>query len=123
MLLTVVFGKLVVGAVDPLLDAAGLWILSRPALQPFFTAAANAPLLPFTRFNDSLVTGGLAAGLLLWLPLFLLASAAVRLYRNRIRERIARSRLVRGIERLPWASKLLKAVRRSTALYEGWFGS
>ena len=123
LLLTVIIGKLAAGLADPLLDAAGLWILEQPALQPFFIAAANAPLLPFTRFNNSLVAGGFAVGLLLWLPLFFLASAGVRGYRNRIRERIARSKLVRSIERIPWMSKLIKAVRRSTALYEGWYGS
>lgn len=122
MLLTILVVKLAVPLVDPLIDALGHWVLTMPALEAFFTAAASAPLLPYTQFNNSLVTGGLCAGALLWAPLFLLTTRIVRSYRRTLRERIARSRIVLSLQGIPWIAKLSRAVRRSTALYEGWFG-
>lgn len=49
------------------LDWIGWSILTMPALEGMFTALYNAPIAPLTRFNDSIVMGGLAAGSILWL--------------------------------------------------------
>ena len=103
--------RLVVPLADPILDALGHAVLTLPFLQPVFTAMQNAPLVPLTRFNDSLVMGGLLAGLILWAPVFLLLVALVRMYRRRLRERIANSRLARAIARVPVLSAIGKAVQ------------
>ncbi|MGC9311323.1 MAG: TIGR03546 family protein, partial [Sediminispirochaetaceae bacterium] len=64
MILTTVVFKLFIGAADPLIDALGLWILQLPRLEPLFTQAINTPVLPFLKFNNTLVMGGCAAGIL-----------------------------------------------------------
>ncbi|MFW5711911.1 MAG: TIGR03546 family protein [Spirochaetota bacterium] len=122
LILTIVLFKLFIGLTDPLTDAAGLWILNQPALEPYFTQAVNTPLLPLTGFNNSLVAGGLLIGAGLWIPLFFLGRTAVGYYRTGIRDRIAASKLVKSFEKLPCLRKLSTAVRKSTALYRGWNG-
>ncbi len=122
LILTIVLFKLFIGLADPLTDAAGLWILTQPALEPYFTRAVNTPLLPLTEFNNSLVAGGLLIGAALWIPLFFLGRAAVGYYRTGIRDRIAASKLVKSFEKFPWLRKLSTAVRKSSALYRGWNG-
>ena len=62
--------KLLVPLTDGLLDRLGALVLSRPFLIEAFTAAYNLPLLPLSRFNNTIVMGGLIAGLLLWAPVF-----------------------------------------------------
>lgn len=92
------------------LDALGWAILTAPALQGFFTALYNLPLAPFTRFNNTLTAGGLAAGIVLWIPVFFAVRALVPLYRNNWAPRIAQSRLYKGFIKLPLVSALAKAV-------------
>lgn len=122
LILTIVVFKLLIGVADPLTDAAGLWVLTQPALEPYFIQAVNTPVLPLTEFNNSLVTGGLVLGLLLWVPLFLLGKASVGFYRKGVRDKLASSKLVKSFEKVPWLRKLITAVRKSTTLYRGWNG-
>jgi len=99
--------KLAVPLVDPLLDRLGLAVLTTPALRPPYTALYNMPVVPFTRFNNSLVAGGLLAGVAVWLPAYLLFRTLVRLYRSRIKERIENSKLYKGFTRLPLVSRIV----------------
>jgi uncharacterized protein (TIGR03546 family) len=116
-LIVMAAGKLIAPLADPLLEQAGLFILNRPALAPFFTSMANAPLLPYTSFNHSLVMGGFAAGMLLWVPVFLLFIPLVNLYRNTLRPKLAESRLVKGFQRFPLVNKLFKATAKAGGLF------
>jgi len=120
MVLTIAVFKVWIGVTDPLIDWLGLWILQRPALEALFTWVLNTPVLPFLRLNNSLVMGGFVSGFLLWTPSYFLGRILVLLYRRRIRDRIASSRLVRFFEKTPLLRKITKAVRKAAAVYEGW---
>ncbi len=93
---------------DPLLDGAGYAVLTFAPLQAPFTAVANLPLAPFTRFNNSVVMGGALAGILLWAPAYLLFRALVRLYRARAKPAIEASSLYKWFRRLPLIERLAK---------------
>ncbi|MDR1105400.1 MAG: TIGR03546 family protein [Treponema sp.] len=64
------------------IDALGWAALHMDALQPFFTSLYNMPFVPFTRFNNTLVAGGLAGGIILWLPVFFAVFGLLSLYRS-----------------------------------------
>jgi uncharacterized protein (TIGR03546 family) len=102
--------KLLAGAIAPLMDTAGWEILHIEALQPLFTSLYNMPFVPFTRFNNTLVAGGLVSGLILWLPVFFLFFFLVPLYRNTLAPKIRENKLVKSIKNLPLVSSLVKAV-------------
>jgi uncharacterized protein (TIGR03546 family) len=102
--------KLSMGFIDPFMDYLGWEILHIEALQPLFTALYNMPFVPLTRFNNTLVAGGLVGGLALWLPVFFLICALVPLYRNKAAPKIRNSKLVKAVKKLPLISTLSKAV-------------
>jgi uncharacterized protein (TIGR03546 family) len=104
--------KLLAPLTDGLLHRLGLLVLDRPMLADLFTKAYNLPLLPLSRFNNTVVMGGLIAGIVLWLPVFLLFRRLVILYRRRLRERIADSRLVKTLRRVPLIATIGNAVRK-----------
>jgi uncharacterized protein (TIGR03546 family) len=116
-LLTIALFKLVLPLASPLLDVLGYAILTMKALEGVFTVLYNLPLAPLTRFNNTLVMGGFAAGVLLWLPAFLAIRAAVPAYRNRLAPRISGSKAYKAFIKLPLVSKLARAIASAAELY------
>ena len=84
-------------ALDPVFDALGRWLLGVPALTPLWTALANAPVLPLTNFNNSVVLGSLVASLVLFTPIYFGSRWGVRRYRETLGERVKNSALYRAI--------------------------
>ncbi len=109
--------KILVPLTDPLLDRLGYTLLNLPALRPFFACLLDLPVFGFTRINNSIVCGGLVAGLLFWFPVFLASRALVVLFRDKVQSRIAGSRFYKWLARLPLAGKLGLLLRRLAGLY------
>ena len=105
--------KLLAGAVAPLMDMAGWEILHIEALQPLFTSLYNMPFVPWTRFNNTLVAGGLVSGLILWLPVFFLVSLLVPVYRSKVVPKIRNSKILVAIKKMPLISPLIEAVSKA----------
>jgi len=105
--------KLASAAVAPLMDTVGWEILHIESLQGFFTTLYNMPFVPFTRFNNTLVAGGLVSGIVLWLPVFLLVLLLVPLYRNKVVPRIRNSKIIVAIKKLPIIAPLLEATSKA----------
>jgi len=116
-LLALALFKLIVPLLDGLLHTVGHAILRAPPLQGLFTRLYNVPVVPFTRFNNSIVMGGFIAGLILWVPLYFLFRGLVRLYREKIRDKIANSKIVKAFQRFPIVSAIAKTVRKVTGIY------
>ncbi len=111
--------KLLAPLAYPATSRVGEAILSAPFLQDFFTALNNLPVVPFTFFNSTLVMGGLAVGLVLFTPLTLGSTLLIKLYRDRLRERIARSKLVKGFYKIPLVGKLRGLLGNAVSFYQG----
>jgi len=92
----------------PQLDVLGWWILNIDSLQPLFTAMYNMPFVPFTRFNNTLVMGGLAAGIILWLPIFIFFMVFIPLYRKYISSKLKESKFVKKLAQVPIIGSLGK---------------
>jgi len=101
-----IFAMTIVKLLSPLfiyfIDAIGWEILNYEAFQPFFTTLYNMPFVPFTRFNNTLIMGGLAGGIVLWLPAFIVFMALIPLYRNHIAPIIRNSKLVKTVAKSPF---------------------
>lgn len=65
-------------------DRAGHALLTAPSFKGLWTLLYNTPVVPWTRFNNTVVMGGLATGLLLFVPIFLGTVWAVQRYRERV---------------------------------------
>jgi uncharacterized protein (TIGR03546 family) len=83
------------------IDKLGWFILHIDSFRLFFTSLYNMPFVPFTKFNNTLVMGGLAAGIILWLPVFFIFIALIPLFRNTIGPKIRNSKIIRSIAKSP----------------------
>ncbi|MBB6479340.1 TIGR03546 family protein [Spirochaeta isovalerica] len=108
--------RLIVPIADPLLDKLGELILTQPGLQVFYTFLYNLPFMSYSSFNNTIVAGGFLSGLILWVPLFYLFLFMVKLYRRKIAPKIAESKAVKALKKVPFFSKLASAVRLEAGL-------
>jgi len=86
------------------IDSLGWYILHIDSLRPLFTSLYNMPFVPFTKFNNTLVMGGLAAGLALWLPVFIIFIILIPLFRKYISPKIRNSKIIRFVAKSPLLS-------------------
>lgn len=92
---------------DPLFHSFGSTILAIPALHNIFTQLYNMPIIPFTRFYNSIVMGSGIISIALSPFIYFLAKFLVAKYRLSVVEKIKETKL--------W--KALKA----TSLYKWYF--
>ncbi len=107
VLLAALLLKLLVAPFTPLLDQVGWLVLGLDSLHGFFTLLTNTPLLPWTKFNNSVVMGAFVLGPLLSVPVGVLGYFLVRVYRKQLRDRFLRSRLVQSLGKIPLVHSLV----------------
>lgn len=94
---------------DPLAHRVGGLILTAGPLKGLWTSLYNMPIVPLTRFNNTVVMGQLVFGVLLYYPLYRLAMRGVFEYRARWQAKVNRWPIVRTINGWSWVQKLQKA--------------
>ena len=83
---------------DPMFDRIGRQLLlDTPALTPMWTAWFNAPVLPYTNFNNTIVLGSLVTWIAFSFPIFFAAQYGVARYRATLGERVRRSRFYQAV--------------------------
>lgn len=98
---------------DPLFDSVGRTILEMPSLQGVFTALYNMPIVPFTRFNNSVVMGSGVVAFLLSPLIYFLFLYLVRKYRITVVARVKNTKLWKAIQ----ATSLYKWYYKYDQLY------
>lgn len=86
-------------ALDPLFHTIGFAMLTDISfLQPMWTTLYNAPLAPFTRFNNTVVMGSLVCAIVLLIPNALLFRLMVKRYRASWGARVRQWRIVQALK-------------------------
>ncbi|MBK8575035.1 MAG: TIGR03546 family protein [Elusimicrobia bacterium] len=76
--------SLIAYLMDPMFNRVGEFLLTLSPLHGFWTALYNTPVVPWTRFNNTLVLGSLTVALALFVPIFVGSVWAVTKYRERV---------------------------------------
>ncbi|MDH4225465.1 MAG: TIGR03546 family protein [Deltaproteobacteria bacterium] len=87
---------------DPVLDWTGSLMLENiAALKGLYTVMYNNPFLMTTRFNNTVVMGGLVAGLLIAAPLYFLCRWGVIHYREQVLTKMETWKIVKLFKATP----------------------
>lgn len=90
--------KFVAFLIDPLADVLGQWALQEPSLRPVWTTLYNIPVVPFTRFNNSIVMGSFLVALLLSPILYFAFTILVKKYRTTVVARFEQSKAYKALK-------------------------
>jgi len=83
---------------DPVFDRVGGAILEMSGLRPLFTTLYNMPLMPWTRFNNSVVMGAGVVAIVLSPAIFLVTRALVLKYRVAVVARLRETKLWKTVQ-------------------------
>lgn len=97
-LVTAFFFKFVAYLLDPVFDSVGQRVLEMESLQGFFTTLYNMPIVPFTRFNNSIVMGSGVVTLILSPFVFILSQYFIIKYREIVVARFKDTKAWKAIE-------------------------
>ena len=94
--------------------AIGLLSLRNDSLAPLWTLLYNAPIIPYTKFYNSVVMGGIIISAVLSVPLYVLSTLLINRYRQVVIKRFKATWLFRA-----WmSSKLYPLYVKYTAFKE-----
>lgn len=93
---------------DPLADKLGYFILNAGFLLKFWTFLFNIPVLPFTKFNNTIVMGNLFLGIVFFVPIVIATKKFLVYYRKNWRDKVAKWKIVRLLTAGNLSLKLFK---------------
>jgi uncharacterized protein (TIGR03546 family) len=86
-------------AIDPLLDKIGYVVLVNfDFLNSFYTWLYNLPIVPFTKFNNTVVMGSLITGIILIIPNGIIAKKMLVYYRQNYKDKVANLKIIKFID-------------------------
>ena len=99
-------------------DSAGYAVLSSPGLENFFTGLYNMPLVPFTRYYNTVVLSTTIISLTLFVPVFFIFRAAVKSYRTGVRDKLAETKIFKTFMKVPLVGKIVKLYNKVDSVRE-----
>jgi len=96
VLLAALLFRLIVLIFGPLIHSLGYFILVKISiLHNFWTNLYNIPVMPLTRFNNTMVMGGLVLILVIAVPLYLGIKVLIENYRLKYEEKIKKWKVIK----------------------------
>lgn len=90
------FFKFMAFLLDPLFDRVGAWALELPSLHGLYTDLYNMPIIPFTRFNNTIVMGAGIVAIILFPFVLVAAKWAIIKYRVTVVERFSNTKFFKA---------------------------
>lgn len=96
--LTAFFFKFISYSLDPAFDAVGAAVLEMESLQGLFTTLYNLPIIPLTRFNNTIVMGSGVVTLAAFPFVYFASKVLVIKYRAQVVARFRATKIWRAIQ-------------------------
>lgn len=90
--------KFIAYLLDPVSNAVGMWALKLDALKPLYTELYNMPIVPLTRFYNSIVMGAGLISIVLAIPIFFISRSLILTYRAQIVARYQQTKFWKALK-------------------------
>lgn len=91
--LSAFFFKFVAYILDPIANILGRSVLESESLRPLFVTLYNMPIVPMTRFNNSIIMGSLIISLIAVIPAFFIFKILILKYREKVVEKFKQTKI------------------------------
>lgn len=98
---------------DPLFHKIGVIVLELESLQPLFTTLYNLPIVPFTKFYNTVVMGAGVTSILLFPIVFVLSKKLIEKYRVTVVAKFKQTKFWKAVQ----ATSLYKWYAQYDSLY------
>lgn len=112
--LSAFFFKFIAFFLDPLFNSIGCAVLEMPSLQGLFTEMYNMPIVPLTRFYNSIVMGSGVVSIALIPVVFIASKILIAKYRTTVVAQVKQTKL--------WKFFTATTFYRWYATYDGLYG-
>lgn len=92
------FFAIIAWAFDPVFDSIGGAVLEMNALKGLFTTLYNMPIIPFTKFYNSIVMGAGVVSIALFPVVFFISKILVVKYRKSVVERFKETKFFKALK-------------------------
>lgn len=99
--LSAFFFKFIAYLTDPAADWLGRRTLEHSSLVELWTTMYNLPLLPYTRFNNSIVMGSFVLALIISPIIYFVFLQLIKQYRSRVVEKFENSKMWKAFKATP----------------------
>lgn len=89
-------------AADGLAHRIGLALLKAPALNGLWTALYDMPIIPLTRFNNTVVLGNLVLGAALFVPLYFVFLRFAAWYNANVAAKVEKLKIIQAFKGMGW---------------------
>ncbi len=96
--LSAFFFKFAAFAFDPVFDIVGAAVLGIEALKGVYTTLYNMPIIPYTRFNNTIVMGSAVVSIVLAPVVYFLSKVLVIKYRITVVERFKKTKVWKAVQ-------------------------
>jgi uncharacterized protein (TIGR03546 family) len=83
---------------DPLFDSVGRWALQIEGMKELYTSLFNMPIIPYTRFNNSIVMGSAIVSIVMAPIVFVLSKILIIKYRKTVVERFKETKIWKAVK-------------------------
>lgn len=104
----ILVGAILAPGLDPLFDKVGYAILTFSPMENTFANLLDIPFIGFTRFNNTIVMGSLACGLIAYIPVFFLAEGFVYVWRRFVAPAFIKSKVLNAFYKIPLIKKIVE---------------
>ena len=98
MFLSAFFFSFIAYLLDSIFHQVGLSVLNMPHFAETWTALYNMPIIPWTRFNNTIVMGSGIVAFVLFPVVFLLAKFLIKKYRQKIVARFQQTKFFKALK-------------------------
>lgn len=106
--LMIIVGALIAPSLDPLFNKVGYAVLTFAPMENTYAWLLDVPVLGFTKFNNTIVAGSLACGLIAYVPVFFLAEGFIFVWRKYVAPVLVKSKFVMAFYKVPLVKKLIE---------------
>ena len=104
--LCIILGALVAPLFDNYFNSMGFAILTYEKLYPVYRYLLDIPFVAFTKFNNTMVMGSLAWGVILYIPMYIIVRVVVFLWRKYLGDAVRKMKVVKIFKQIPLIQRI-----------------